>query len=616
MAIIDFYIRNQKLSKTGPKLVADSINYVNCSFTFKTDDWNGFDKWVVFSKGEEAYRVNLVDDAIPKETGLNLGEGLWNVSLFGESPEETERITTNSVTVEVAGSTIQDGEPLPPIALTEAEQIAAKAQRALDAANEVLTKAENGEFNGKDGEDGKDGVDGEDYILTENDKKEIAGMMPKDPDEIYIGETAPTDPNIKIWVDPNEENSGSEVTAESINAALGYVPANEADIPKKPEDVGAEKSGAVAAHNVAADSHSDIRVALGELKAKIEAFLDIDEPTLDQLSELIAKIQANAGTIEQLTNGKVNVADIVNNLTTNASNKPLSAAQGVALKGLIDGIKIPTVPTNVSAFTNDAGYAKKTELPTVPTKVSAFENDKGYITAEDIPEGGGTNADWSQNDETAADYVKNRTHWAEPNNTIAVPEQTVQIEGGEGMTMDILEPSFVIGDNYEVTYNGTVYNSVSFDVGGMGCLGNPVLADGDDNGQPFFLAIAGGMLLVMDLVGNESATFKVVHNGETVHKIAPKFVDNQFFIINLLADGDGALPVNTTVEEIFSLYRSGKMLIAKFSSAGENLVLHMYFYLTSYMEVPELGTILSFDGLNNRGIQINENGTIKITGVE
>lgn len=52
--------------------------------------------------------------------------------------------------------------------------------------------------------------------------------------------------------------------------------------------------------------------------------------------------------------------------------------------------ELPTVPTEISAFANDAGYltehqdlsgyAQKTELPTVPTKVSELENDKGYVT--------------------------------------------------------------------------------------------------------------------------------------------------------------------------------------------------------------------------------------------
>ena len=41
---------------------------------------------------------------------------------------------------------------------------------------------------------------------------------------------------------------------------------------------------------------------------------------------------------------------------------------------------IPTVPTNVSAFTNDAGYITSADIPTVPTNVSAFTNDAGYLT--------------------------------------------------------------------------------------------------------------------------------------------------------------------------------------------------------------------------------------------
>ena len=44
---------------------------------------------------------------------------------------------------------------------------------------------------------------------------------------------------------------------------------------------------------------------------------------------------------------------------------------------------IPTLPTNVSAFTNDAGYITMDSIPaipTVPTNVSAFTNDAGYLT--------------------------------------------------------------------------------------------------------------------------------------------------------------------------------------------------------------------------------------------
>ena len=75
------------------------------------------------------------------------------------------------------------------------------------------------------------------------------------------------------------------------------------------------------------------------------------------------------------------------------------AQTDAAIQTAIGNIDIPTVPTNVSAFTNDAQYtnktyvdnavasvdvsaqlteyAKKTELP---TKVSQLENDAGYLT--------------------------------------------------------------------------------------------------------------------------------------------------------------------------------------------------------------------------------------------
>lgn len=74
-----------------------------------------------------------------------------------------------------------------------------------------------------------------------------------------------------------------------------------------------------------------------------------------------------------------------------------------SLESKANKTEIPTVPTNVSAFTNDAGYltehqslndyytksevdtsleskANKSEIPTVPTNVSAFTNDAGYLT--------------------------------------------------------------------------------------------------------------------------------------------------------------------------------------------------------------------------------------------
>ena len=93
--------------------------------------------------------------------------------------------------------------------------------------------------------------------------------------------------------------------------------------------------------------------------------------------------------IDSITTSKVNVSDIINNLTTNVSNKPLSAAQGVALKALIDAI---VVPTKVSELSNDKGYITSyTETdPTVPswakepTKPSYTASEVGAVTMDEV----------------------------------------------------------------------------------------------------------------------------------------------------------------------------------------------------------------------------------------
>lgn len=92
-------------------------------------------------------------------------------------------------------------------------------------------------------------------------------------------------------------------------------------------------------HNTSTSAHSDIRGLIASLTTKLNSFLDVDDTTTDQLSEVITLINNNKGTLESLTTSKVNVSDIVNNLTTNATNKPISAAQGVVIKSLIDDLQ-------------------------------------------------------------------------------------------------------------------------------------------------------------------------------------------------------------------------------------------------------------------------------------
>lgn len=121
---------------------------------------------------------------------------------------------------------------------------------------------------------------------------------------------------------------GSEFTAEiKINAA---------NIDADPSGTAQSK---VAAHDASSASHADIRKLISELTSRLNSIADSDDNTLDQLSEIVLFIKSNKDLIDSITTSKVNYTDIANNLTTNNAKKALSAAQGVAIKALIDALQ-------------------------------------------------------------------------------------------------------------------------------------------------------------------------------------------------------------------------------------------------------------------------------------
>jgi hypothetical protein len=77
---------------------------------------------------------------------------------------------------------------------------------------------------------------------------------------------------------------------------------------------------------------------LNELSNRLNAIADSTDVDLDQLSEIVTYIKSNKSLIDNITTNKVSVADIIDNLTTSVSNKPLSAKQGVELKALVDEV--------------------------------------------------------------------------------------------------------------------------------------------------------------------------------------------------------------------------------------------------------------------------------------
>ncbi len=124
-----------------------------------------------------------------------------------------------------------------------------------------------------------------------------------------------------------------KVTAEQLD--LGNVD-NTADI-DKPVSTSQQKAidSTISTHNISTVSHNDIRDLISSLTTRLNALADSDDTTLDQLSEIVTYIKNNKSLIDNITISKVNVSDIVDNLISTATNKPLSVNQGRVLKEMI-----------------------------------------------------------------------------------------------------------------------------------------------------------------------------------------------------------------------------------------------------------------------------------------
>lgn len=195
-------------------------------------------------------------------------------------------------------------------------------------------------------------------------------------------------------------------------------------------EVGADKAGTadskVSAHNVSDASHNDIRLLIQGLADRINAIANSTDIDLDDFKEVVAYIKANRGLIDAITTNKINYTDIINDLVTNVTSKPLSAAQGVAIKGLIDNLTnskldasaltsaINTALAQAKAsgefdgkdgktayeYAKDGGYTgteaefsqalAEIDDIEIPTKVSELTNDSKFITKDDIPVASGT----------------------------------------------------------------------------------------------------------------------------------------------------------------------------------------------------------------------------------
>ena len=136
-------------------------------------------------------------------------------------------------------------------------------------------------------------------------------------------------------------------------------------------------------------------------------------------------------------------------------------------------------------------------------------------------------ADWNQNDASADNYVKNRTHWEEEAEKVIVEEQT--IEGFAVMQDPIyaVQNAFsmtpVIGKTYTVAWDGVSYDVVAQKIEGMPCIGNENYFYMQSGGDIPFAIIFGDGIFVTTESTAESHTISI-STPAIVHKIDEKYL--------------------------------------------------------------------------------------------
>ena len=138
---LEFEVVNQSVKRVNHKDLANkSQEYLQLSFTFKTDDWSNLTKFALFKKGNKAYRVALSNGKVLVPNACLTGDR-FTFMVYGINDDV--RVTTAPTLVYLAesGYTTEVEDDLPDDDPTIVEQIYEAIDTKVDKET-TYTKAE------------------------------------------------------------------------------------------------------------------------------------------------------------------------------------------------------------------------------------------------------------------------------------------------------------------------------------------------------------------------------------------------------------------------------------------------------------------------------------------
>ena len=151
---------------------------------------------------------------------------------------------------------------------------------------------------------------------------------------------------------------------------------------------------------------------------------------------------------------------------------------------------------------------------------------------------------WNENDPEADGYIKNRPFYTKNVRETLVDNVSIEIieKGNPSVNMLTID-NIIEGQTYNVIWDGTEYNCVAYIAEGPNSpsIGNGAISNvGGGNGEPFFITIFNGKLLLFAEVGTH--TISIAKNSIEVKKIPKEYLPEEIPNINLVnGSAEGSL---------------------------------------------------------------------------
>lgn len=163
--------------------------------------------------------------------------------------------------------------------------------------------------------------------------------------------------------------------------------------------------------------------------------------------------------------------------------------------------------------------------------------------------------------------------WSEGERVVFAEEQSLQFQRGEA-AVDFSE-LFSAGDTVRVVWEGVEYSFAAFLFQQVACVGNKAFVDGEDTGEPFFIACPDGQMMAM--CQSETATFSCEGVKQIYHTInenlLPVATENNYgtvmFDVNKGAARYFKTFFNATYEEVLEAYEAFRDGCAVWCIAGD-----------------------------------------------